>query len=121
MAAESAPRKRWRFYRTDDGREIVRDELEALPRDARATLAEALKRRERGQQLRREEEHVRGRVHAVRVTVDGQEYRALYATVAPHDEILLAVRVLAKTTRKLPKQEIDLAFQRLRTWEERSG
>jgi hypothetical protein len=35
---------RWRFYRTANGRDVVREELLALGVDARAAVAEAMKR-----------------------------------------------------------------------------
>jgi phage-related protein len=109
----------WRFYRSAAGSELARDELRELPTIAQANLTEAMKRKARGQELAREDEIIRGRLRAVRTTADGREYRALYARLGRGGEILLAVRVTEKKSKKLPKQDIDLALNRLADWEAR--
>lgn len=115
------PGKRWRHYTTADGNQVVRAELDALHVTVRAAVVEAMKRRQRGEQFPHEEERVGGRLHAVRVTVEGNEYRVLYASVGAHDQVLLGLHVLAKKSQKLPRQAREKAERRLRDWEQRGG
>jgi phage-related protein len=118
----SAPRRRdrltVRYFKTSTGRELFKEELDALGRDAKAELIGAIKRRRDGTHFAREEEHVVGPIHAVRTTLDGCEYRALYALLGRHDQVFLGLHALSKKSRKLPKSAIDKAQKRLAAWEE---
>ncbi len=71
------------------------------------------------EQFHHEDEHVRGRLWAMRTTYDGSEYRALYALVGTRHKVLLALHAINKKTKKLPKQIIDRADNRLADWERR--
>lgn len=112
--------RRWRHYRTAGGRQIVRDELKALGVPARAALAAAMKRHLRGELMRHEEEHLGGDLHALRVFLDGNTYRLLYAYQGKHDQVLLALHCIQKKDRKLPNQARRTAQKRLRDWRNRA-
>jgi len=79
-----------------------------------------MKRHERGDHTRYEEEHVNGDIHALRVFVDGNTYRVLYASEGNHDHILLALHVMQKRDRKLPLRAQRLALRRLADWRRRA-
>jgi phage-related protein len=113
--------RRWRWYRTGNDREIVRDELKALGVSARAAVVAAMKRHQRGELMPYEEEHLGGELHAIRVFLDGNTYRLLYAYEGNHDQVLLALRCIQKKDRKLPKRSQALARKRLRDWRTRGG
>jgi phage-related protein len=108
--------RRWRHFRTDRGRDVVREELKALSAPARAAVVAAMKRHLRGELLRYEEEHLGGDLHAIRVFLDRNTYRVIYAYEASHDQVLLALHCLQKKDRKLPRQAHDLAKKRLKEW-----
>lgn len=110
-----------RFYSTAAGNRTVAKELDGFGTDARAEVISAIKRRSKGTQFPREDEHVKGRIRAIRTTFEGCEYRALYALTGAHDEVLLCVHALNKKRAKLPRSVIKLAEQRLADWEARGG
>jgi phage-related protein len=112
---------RWRFYRTAHGRDVVRDELLALGVDARAAVAEAMKRVARNEHFPYEQEHIGGDLCAIRVFLEGCTYRVLYAREGAHDHILLALHAFQKKDRKLPMTARRLAERRLRDWRSRGG
>lgn len=118
MSGEHVPSSRKvRFYKTATGAELFRSELDKLGFEAKAELVAAIRRRSRGQHLPREDEQVRGRIRSIRATYDGCEYRALYAFVGAHDEVLLALHAINKKFQRLPKAVIDRAASRLADWE----
>lgn len=110
---------RWRFYRTAGGRDVVRGELQALGVEARAAVAEAMKRVARSEHFSYEQEHIDGDLCAVRVFMGGCTYRVLYAREGVHDHILLAVHAFQKKDRKLPLPARRVAERRLRDWRAR--
>jgi phage-related protein len=112
-------KKGWRFYTTATGRAIAREELDELRPDARAAVVEAIQRRRWGEQLHHEEEHLRGRLHAIRVSYDGCNYRVFYASVGKHDEILLGLVVFEKKGQKVARTVLRTAEKRLEDWEAR--
>jgi phage-related protein len=83
--------RRWRYYRTSLGRETVREELRALGLHARAAVTEAMKRHVRGELMRYEDEHLGGDLRAIRVFLDGNTYRLLYAYEGKRDQVFLAL------------------------------
>ncbi|MGH3489288.1 MAG: hypothetical protein ACRDP8_15440 [Actinopolymorphaceae bacterium] len=68
---------RWRFYRTANGRHVVREELAALGVHGRAAVVEAMKRVARNAHFPYEQEHIAGDLCAVRIFLDGCTYRVL--------------------------------------------
>lgn len=118
QGAESAS-KHWRFYHTESGRKIAREELDALSTGARAAVLDAMKRVKAARHMPYELEQIDSRIKAVRVFYDGCTYRVLHASVGNHDEILLAVHIFEKKDQKLPKNKKKLAHDRLKSWESR--
>ena len=113
--------RRWRLYWTSGGRDLVRQEINDLGRDARAAVLEAMKRHQRGELMRYEEEHIKGDLHAVRIFFNGSTYRLLYAYEGRSDQVLLGLHCLQKKDRKLPGRARVLAERRLRDWRSRGG
>jgi len=113
------PKLTVRFYTTAAGNRTVANELDGFGTDARAEVVSAIHRRSKGTQFPREDEHVKGRIRAIRTTFEGCEYRTLYALVGVHDEVLLCVHALNKKETKLPQSVIKLAERRLADWEAR--
>lgn len=91
--------RRWRYYFTAAGGQVVRKELQDLGPAAAGAVTEAMKRAKQGALLPREDEGIRGDLRAIRVSFDGNTYRALYASEGAHGEILLALHVLHKKSR----------------------
>jgi phage-related protein len=114
-------KRRWRYYRTPHGRDIVKQELAGLSLSARAAVVEAMKRHQSHELMPYEEEHIGGDLHAIRVFLEGSTYRLLYAYEGRHDQVLLALPCLQKKDRKLPKQARRLAERRLRDWRSRAA
>jgi phage-related protein len=110
---------RWRFYVTDAGGDVVKKELAALGTTARAAVVEAMNRRRRGEQFPYEDEAIDKDLRSVRVFFDSCTYRLLYSTVGAHDQVLLALHVINKKDRKLPRQAQRLAAKRLSDWKRR--
>lgn len=108
-----------RFYRTASGNEVVADEIRALGTEVRAEVLRTIRRRARHEHFDREDEMIRDRISALRITHQGAEYRVLYALVGTHSEVLLAVRALNKQARRLPLPDLRLAQRRLADWEGR--
>lgn len=110
---------RWRFYKTANGRDVVREELVDLGVHALAAVAETMKRVARNEHFPYDQEHIAGDLHAVRVFLSGCTYRILYAREGAQDHILLALHAFQKKDRKLPLTARRLAERRLRDWRSR--
>ncbi|BCL20525.1 type II toxin-antitoxin system RelE/ParE family toxin [Streptomyces tuirus] len=93
--------------------------MTALGVNAKAAVTDAMKRLTKQEHMPYEQEHIEGRLQAVRVFYDGCTYRALYASVGNHDEVLLALHVVNKKSRKLPLAAKRKALKRLKDWESR--
>lgn len=111
--------KRWRWYRTRAGGDVVRRALASLPRDAAAAVTEAMKRKRSDRQFAYEDEQIDREIRAIRVFYDGSTYRVLYAPVGKQDQILLALHVIEKRSRRLPAPARRLARRRLHDWTNR--
>ena len=113
--------RRFRFYHTRRGNHVVREELNALPVEARAQLARAMKRVERGEPFEHDDEYIDKDLRAVRAFCDGNTYRVLYSLQGRSDKILLALHVHQKKDRKLSPLAKRTAKKRLRDWNARGG
>jgi phage-related protein len=113
--------KRWRYFTTANGRDVVREELAAQGPDAEGQLIEAMKRAKRDGLFPYEDEQIAGELRAVRVFFDGNTYRLLYAREGQRDQILLALHVINKKDKKLPLRARRLAEKRLSEWRRRGG
>lgn len=113
--------KRWRYYVTELGRPIVREEMAEFGQFAEAAILDALRRAKRGELMPYEHEHIEGDLRAIRVFLDGDTYRVLYAEEGMHDQVLLALHAHMKKDRKLSVRTKQLAARRLRDWRMRGG
>ena len=111
--------KKWRWYRTEAGRYLPKDELQALGPAAEAAVVEAVSRVRRGEHFHYELEQINRDLKAVRVFFDGSTYRLLFASVGAHDEVLLGLHVIQKKDARLPLQARRTAQRRLADWESR--
>jgi len=109
----------WRFYRTETGKKIVREELDDLPVDARAAMTDLMKRANRGQALPRETEPITRDISCLRLSMGHNEFRLLFAREGSGGHILLALTALTKKDEKLPRRVIEKAETRLRDHRER--
>jgi phage-related protein len=104
----------WRDYRTAAGARVFRDAVMEVPSADRAAIAAAmLEVRAEGLRAAR---HLRGDLYEV--DADGRDvtYRVVFATDGRHGQVLLALHLLNKKTRKTPPRVIDLAETRLNAW-----
>ncbi len=113
-------RKQIRFYDTATGARVVHDEIGTFSREAQAEVLRALKDLARDRLFPRQIKHVKGsKLSYVRVTVDGNEFRVLFAPQGRFGHIILAVRAFSKKTEKIPPSELKLAEGRLADWQQR--
>jgi phage-related protein len=115
--------EQWRFYRTSTGATPSRDELAAFPTDARAEMAQLMKRLQReGVEglLPREHESLGKGVFALRLSLAHNEYRCYYITDGKYAQILVAVHFLAKNQQKITKRTAKTIEKRSSSWRERS-
>jgi len=112
--------KRWRYYVTAAGKDIAKDELSALDPAAKAVVLQAMSRHRSGKLFPREEEHIDGDLHAIRVFFGGCTYRVLYAYEGQSDQVLLALHVITKKQRRLSPATRKLALKRLADWRGRA-
>lgn len=110
----------WRYYQTADGGDVITKELASLGTAASAAVRETMSRARRDELLPREDKIVRGKIRELRISLDGCEYRVLYAREGKSGQVLLAVHVLHKKSRKLPPKAIRVAERRLADWRSRA-
>lgn len=120
MAAERRHQKQWRFYETDAGRKVAREELDALEPHGKAALAEAMRRYRSGEEFAHEVSSIGDGLRELRVSVGNDPFRLIFAAQGRYSQVLLVVRVFYKNSRKLPKADRDLALDRLKAWKRRS-
>jgi phage-related protein len=116
--------RRFRFYSTAAKAPVVKEELLALGAAEAASLVSAMKRFERDESFSREVKSLGIRVgscllHEIRVTLDGNEYRVIFAPVSKGGHIVLALTAIHKQQQQLPKRDLDRAKRRLKDWLER--
>jgi phage-related protein len=119
--ADAEHKKQWRFYDTETGSKVARNELDALPAHGKAALAHVMKRYRVGETFPGEVKSVGRGIVELRASVGNNQYRLLFAEQGKYSQVLLAVVVFTKKTTKLPKQQHDLAVKRMKDWEQRSS
>ena len=112
-------RRHWRFYRTADGAEVVRRELDALDPDQAAALIAELRVVARHGLRDGGARHLRGPIWEVRADSDEVTLRALFAKQGRFGQVLLALHVFKKKTQRTPTAAIGLAERRLWHWTRR--
>ena len=108
---ETLPRLRVVFFRTEAGREPVREWLKALPREERKTIGEEIKTVQFGWPLgmplvRKMEPDL----WEVRVRL-GNRIARVFFTV--EEDVMVLLQGFIKKGQKTPKKELDLARKRL--------
>ncbi|MBF0365777.1 MAG: type II toxin-antitoxin system RelE/ParE family toxin [Oligoflexia bacterium] len=114
-----------RFFKSEKGNEYVKDELLKLGRPTKTIIGEDIKFVEYNwkvdrpyvDQLRKGKTQWEETIYEVRSTVrDGnvkKEYRTLFFV---HKKLMVLVSFFVKTSRKTPDFEIDVAWDRMKTW-----
>lgn len=111
-----AARRRWRYFETDSGRRPVREFIDTLNTQDRATI------RQRMQKAARDEfpsKPLTATIHELKIAGTDQTFRLLFARQGRHDQILLALEAFSKKTTKTPRRSIALAERRLADWRAR--
>lgn len=111
---------KWRDYQTVRGGRPVLDEFRKLTdieyAEVRVEMEEVARS---GVAAAR---HLRGDIYEVHAeTGSGLAVRVLFAAEGKYRKILLSLRVFKKKTRKTPRNEIDVAEDRLRDWRARGA
>lgn len=109
----------WRFYKTEQGGDVVRDALDELRVAHKAAIIDVATRYTRSELLADELETIETGLFALRVNVDGCALRLYFGKVGRGGAICLAVHVLNKKSQKVPKKDLDTARRRLREWNSR--
>lgn len=119
-AASAPSRRRWRFYKSSVGGEVVWKELDLLSADDAAALLAEMRVVARHGLKDGGARHLRGDIWEVRADGDGLTLRALFAKEGRVGQVLLALHVFEKKTQQTPPQKIDLAEKRLADWRGRA-
>jgi phage-related protein len=110
-------RRQWRDYRTPAGGRPVKKAMMALPDDERAAVVAAMKHVARDGLGAAK--HLRGDIYEVKADTADKFFRVLFAPEGRYGQVLLALEVFAKKTRKTPPAKLDLAGRRLQEWRAR--
>jgi len=118
-----APKKRIHaeFFRSDTGREPVREALKALGRPTKTVVGENVRFIELNwrvdrpyvDRLRSGKGEYEETLYEARHTVEDKEYRTLFFVYGAR---MVLVHFFLKKTRKTPPQQIDLAWDRMKAW-----
>jgi phage-related protein len=117
--AKATPLKRVtaEFFRSERGREPVREFLKSIPKQDRKTIGEDVRTVEYGWPIGMPVcDHLGGKLYEVRSTAGKREYRVLF-TVYGNRMVLL--HIFVKKTQKTPGHEMDTALDRRREMERR--
>lgn len=63
--------------------------------------------------------HLRDEIYEVRVGVSSRSFRVLFAAEGLQKQVLLALCIFAKTTRRTPRNALEVARTRLLDWRRR--
>ena len=109
------------FFKTARGNEPVRDFLQELGRPRKTQIGEDIRFVELNwrvdkplvDRLRSGSGEFEKTVYEVRHTTEGQEYRTLFFV---YSNRMVLAHCFHKTTRKTPKPDIDMAWDRMKLW-----
>ncbi|AFJ34725.1 hypothetical protein W7S_08750 [Mycobacterium sp. MOTT36Y] len=105
---------KWQFFRASTkGRPIFEKELDKLPRDARAALANLMRRYLLGQLRPGDLKPVQGGISELRWRDGNDHYRVLFFRWGCHPVALVA---FFKNQQRTPKSKVDLAKKRRKAW-----
>lgn len=110
-----------RFYATESGNEPVRESLLELGRPTKTVIGEDIRFVELNwrvdkpyvDRLRSGRGAFEESVYEVRHTVRDVEYRTLFFVYRAE---MILVHLFKKTSRKTPKSDLDLAWERMKKW-----
>lgn len=116
------PERRWEFFRSASGREIVRSEIDkaGLTQTERARLGVLLDRVASGRTMRADVTTLGDGIEEVRLSGDQRIFRLLFARVEDQ-HVLLAIRFFSKKSQKTPPNEIKTARKRRNQWLDTTG
>ena len=112
-------KRRWRDYRTSSGRRPIKRFIVALPTGDQAAIAAAMKDIQIHGNV--SAHHLWGDIYEVGACANKRQYRILFSTEGRSDQVLLSIHAIVKTTRAVPRGDIDLAERRLRDWRSRGS
>lgn len=109
------------FFRTLTGNEPVKDAIKKLGRPVKTIVGEDMRFVELNwrvdkpyvDRLRSGSGELQKSIYEVRHTVERMEFRTLFFV---YEALMVLVHFFHKTTRKTPKTEIDLAWNRMKEW-----
>ncbi len=109
------------FFRTPAGHEPVKELLKDLGRPTKTVVGEDIRFVELNwrvdrpyvDRLRSGSGEYEKSIYEVRHTVEALEFRTLFFV---YGSLMVLVQFFQKTTRKTPKSEIDLAWDRMKEW-----
>ena len=109
------------FYRNENGRMPVKEDLEGLPEPDQAWAAAHLSFLEdQGHTLREPHvKHLQDKLKELRFKISAGQYRILFFFHAGDTVVL--VHTLQKKTQETPKRDLKLALKRMKDWQERHG
>jgi phage-related protein len=109
------------YYKNENGRMPVKEDLEKLPEPDQAKAAAHLTMlEEHGHTLREPHvKHLQGRLKELRFKISAGQYRIFFFFQLGATIVL--VHCLQKKTQETPKQDLKLALKRMKDWQERQG
>ncbi|UUX60196.1 type II toxin-antitoxin system RelE/ParE family toxin [Glutamicibacter halophytocola] len=107
-------RRQWRWFTPLQEQPITKKEFAALPKDAQAHLYVVMKKYATNTHQRRHVKHIDGPIHEIRASLGNNQYRVLFFNPTPVHSI--ALRVFYKDTSRIPKQDLDIAKDRMSEW-----
>ncbi len=121
MAESPKKRIHAEFFRSDAGREPVREDLKALGRPAKTVVGEDVRFVELNwrvdrpyvDRLRSGHGQYEETLYEVRHTLEALEYRTLFFV---YEARMVLVHFFPKKARKTPKREIELGWERMKLW-----
>ncbi|TWP45965.1 type II toxin-antitoxin system RelE/ParE family toxin [Lentzea tibetensis] len=113
-----AARRKWRWYRTESGRLIAREEFDALPERARAGLSNAIERYLTGQSRRNDIDSLGRGIYEIRHRYSNNHHRVLFTHWGQY---CVALTAFYKNQPKTPKTDLNRAIDRARWWRDANG
>ncbi|MER7992024.1 type II toxin-antitoxin system RelE/ParE family toxin [Micromonospora chalcea] len=109
-----------RFYKSESGKNVAREELFDLDEEGQAALADLFTRYEHGLERPGEVKAVVGRpLLEFRTQVRGVQYRAYFFKDGP--KYVIVAHCVHKNQRKARTSDLDLAESRMKAWRARGG
>ncbi|SCL21227.1 Phage-related protein [Micromonospora nigra] len=111
--------RRVRFYKSETGNPVAREEFFALEEEGQAALGDLFRRYEHGLENRGEIKAVGKGLLEFRTHVRNNPYRAYFFQDGP--KYVIVTLCVYKNQEKARKSDLDLARQRMDAWRKRGG